>query len=425
MTKPSQQDADTAGRIAPQDLGLPLKAWSGLSRAIGRAGKGRLFAFVENHMKAGALTIQLPSGERHVVRAEQPGIEAEIVINSWKTIRRLFAEGGVGFADAYIDGHWESPDLATLIEWAVSNQLGAKDDIRGNFWSKAMHRLGHAKRANTKSGSRRNIAAHYDLGNDFYRSWLDETMTYSSAIFPTPDTSLADAQRHKYRRLLDLIDPAPGERILEIGCGWGGFAEFAAHERAVEVTSITISEQQHKFARERIRNAGLDNQVSIEMRDYRDVTESYDHVASIEMFEAVGEEYWPSFFGKVASSIRPGGRAGLQIITINDAGYERYRRNPDFIQTHIFPGGMLPSLKVFQDHVRQAGMRSLGETFFAKDYARTLGMWRERFEAAADHLTFEGLDERFRRLWRYYLAYCEGGFRANSIDVMQVALTRD
>ncbi|MFN3230848.1 MAG: class I SAM-dependent methyltransferase [Alphaproteobacteria bacterium] len=425
MREPSQPRAEPAGQLASQGLGLPLKAWTGLGRVIGRAGEGRLISFVENHLRSGVLTIEFPSGDRRTIRAPQPGVEADLLIRSWQTIRRLFAEGSVGFADAYIDGHWDSSDLGALLELLAGNRLGAKDDINGQFWSKALQRLTHAKRPNTKQGSRRNIAAHYDVGNEFYQSWLDETMTYSSAIFAEPDMPLAEAQREKYRRLLDLIDPAPGERILEIGCGWGGFAEFAARERAVEVTSITISEKQYDFARERIRNAGLDNQVSIEMRDYRDVTETYDHVASIEMFEAVGEEYWPAFFDKVASSIRPGGRAGLQIITINDEGYERYRNNPDFIQTHIFPGGMLPSIRVFREHVVDAGMRVLNDSFFGKDYAHTLHLWRERFEAAADTLTFEGLDERFRRLWRYYLAYCEGGFRAGTIDVMQVGLTRD
>ena len=413
------------GGIKTKGLGLPLKSLGTVGRVIGRAGEGRLFAFVESHLKHGTLKVEMPSGEARSFQGEAAGPAADIQFHNWRGVRRLFAEGGVGFADAYVDGDWDTTDLAALIELAAGNKLGLRDEISGHFFSRMAQRIGHALRPNSRSGSRKNISAHYDLGNDFYASWLDETMTYSSAVFPHDNAPLTDAQRHKYGRLLDLIDPAPGERVLEIGCGWGGFAEYAARERGVEVTSITISEEQHKYATDRIRNAGLHNQVSIQLRDYRDVDETYDHVASIEMFEAVGEKYWPAFFGKVASSIRSGGRAALQVITINDAGYESYRTKPDFIQTHVFPGGMLPSVKVFRDHVARAGMRVLDEAFYADHYAKTLRQWRDRFEAAADRISFDGLDERFRRLWRFYLAYCEGGFRARSIDLMQVSLTRD
>jgi cyclopropane-fatty-acyl-phospholipid synthase len=222
-----------------------------------------------------------------------------------------------------------------------------------------------------------------------------------------------------------MLDARPGERLLEIGCGWGGFAEYAARERGLEVTCITISQEQYRYACERMQKAGLGNQVSVQLIDYRDVEGRFDHVVSIEMFEAVGERYWPDFFGKVAGVVRPGGRAALQVITIREDVYESYRRKPDFIQTHIFPGGMLPSIRAFRDQVGRAGLRVMDEGFYADHYARTLRLWRERFEAAADRFSFDGLDDRFRRLWRYYLAYCEGGFRARTIDVMQVALARD
>ena len=414
-----------AGRIAAQGLGLPRMALGGIGRLLSRAGEAQLFGFIDSNLEAGILTVEVPSGERRTFRGAEPGPEADLHFRNWDALKRLFGAGSVGFADSYIAGHWETTDLASLIELAARNRLGARREIQGHKLSQALQRLAHSVRPNSRKGSRRNIAAHYDLGNEFYTSWLDDTVTYSSGVFPTEDTTLEEAQRHKYRRLLDMIDPKPGERVLEIGCGWGGFAEFAARERGVDVTSITISQEQHRYASERIQRAGLGNQVSVQLVDYRDVQGNFDHLASIEMFEAVGEKYWPAFFDKVAQTVRPGGRAALQVITIRDDAYESYRRRPDFIQTHIFPGGMLPSLKVFREEVGRAGLKVLNEAFYADHYARTLRLWRERFETAAEGLRFDGLDDRFRRLWRYYLAYCEGGFRAKTIDVMQVALTRE
>ncbi|MEN3952106.1 cyclopropane-fatty-acyl-phospholipid synthase family protein [Iodidimonas sp. SYSU 1G8] len=413
------------GRIAARGLGLPKLALGGVGRLLGRVGEAQVFGFAERHLETGTLSIELPSGERRTISGAVPGPAADIQFRDWNALRRLFAEGSVGFADSYVEGHWETADLAALIELAARNRLGTRREVQGHRLSQALQRLAHAMRPNSRKGSRRNIAAHYDLGNAFYTSWLDDTMTYSSGVFPTEDTTLEEAQRHKYRRLLDMIDPKPGERILEIGCGWGGFAEFAARERGVDVTSITISEEQFRFASERVQRAGLGNQVSVQLIDYRDVTGHYDHLVSIEMFEAVGEKYWPTFFGKIAQTVRPGGRAALQVITISEDAYDRYRRRPDFIQTHIFPGGMLPSISAFREQVGKAGLTVLNEAFYADHYARTLRLWRERFEIAADRLRFDGLDDRFRRLWRYYLAYCEGGFRANTIDVMQVGLIRE
>ncbi|MGE0665457.1 MAG: class I SAM-dependent methyltransferase [Sphingomonadales bacterium] len=425
MNRTTPSEARPAARIAAQGLGLPRLALGGIGRMLSRAGEAQLFAFVDRNLEAGTLTVTVPSGERRSFSGQRSGPEAEIHFRDWVALKRLFADGGVGFAESYIAGHWDTPDLAAMIELAARNRLNARREIRGHKLSVALQRLAHSARPNSRKGSRRNISAHYDLGNEFYTSWLDDTMTYSSAVFPTEDTPLDEAQRYKYRRLLELIDPKPGERLLEIGCGWGGFAEYAARERGLEVTSITISREQHRYASERIQRAGLGNQVSVQLIDYRDVEGRFDHLASIEMFEAVGEKYWPAFFGKVAQTVRPGGRAALQVITIDDAAYESYRRKPDFIQTHIFPGGMLPSLQVFREQVGRAGLKVLNEAFYADHYARTLKLWRERFESAADALRFDGLDERFRRLWRYYLAYCEGGFRAKTIDVMQVALTRE
>jgi cyclopropane-fatty-acyl-phospholipid synthase len=276
--------------------------------------------------------------------------------------------------------------------------------------------------ANTRTGSRRNIAYHYDLGNAFYGEWLDPGMLYSSALFEDGANSLEAAQEQKCRRLLGLLEAKPGEHVLEIGCGWGGFACLAAKERGVKVTGITISQEQHDFAKARVQREGLAEKVDIRMVDYRDLAGRYDHVASIEMFEAVGEEYWGAFFHKVRDSLRAGGRAALQIITIDDRLFETYRRGVDFIQKYIFPGGMLPSIPALRRDTGFAGLNWLSDTGFGQHYARTLGVWRERFNEAWPVIQKMGFDERFRRMWNLYLAYCEGGFRAGNIDVVQVQL---
>jgi len=285
-------------------------------------------------------------------------------------------------------------------------------------------RLRHSLRHNNPSGSRRNIAFHYDMGNAFFDAWLDPSMTYSSAVFEGDGQDLADAQRNKYARLLDRLGARPGERLLEVGCGWGGFARYAAAERGLEVTALTISREQYELARRRVHEDGLAEKVEVVMRDYRAEDGRYDHVASIEMFEAVGEAYWPAFFAKIAQCLKPGGRAALQIITIDDALFESYRRGVDFIQAHIFPGGMLPSEGALRREVAMAGLAWHEAEWFGQHYARTLAEWRRRFQAAWPELTRQGFDGDFRRLWTYYLAYCEGGFRAGNIDVAQIALAR-
>ncbi|MBO6784522.1 MAG: class I SAM-dependent methyltransferase, partial [Alphaproteobacteria bacterium] len=283
-------------------------------------------------------------------------------------------------------------------------------------------RLYHRRRANTRAGSRRNIAAHYDLGNSFYARWLDPTMTYSSACFETPSESLETAQTRKFDRLADQLDLQHGDRVLEIGCGWGGFAIHAARTRGCHVTALTVSPSQAEWARKRIAEAGLDERIEVRLQDYRDVDGSFDKIASIEMFEAVGEKYWPTFFGVVADRLRAGGRAALQVITIAESRFESYRRNPDFIQMRVFPGGMLPSDDVFAAAARAAGLRVSDRDMFGRDYAETLRRWAEAFEGAWGDIVEMGFDERFRRLWRYYLSYCEAGFRAGNISVGQFRL---
>jgi cyclopropane-fatty-acyl-phospholipid synthase len=279
-------------------------------------------------------------------------------------------------------------------------------------------------RANTKKGSRRNILAHYDLGNDFYARWLDPTMTYSSALYTSVDQNLENAQLAKYRSIARNLNLKPGDHVLEIGSGWGGFAEVAAKEYSARVTSITISDAQHAYATKRIADAGLSSQVEIVLRDYRDVRGQFDAVASIEMFEAVGEEYWPSYFGKIAEVLKPGGRAALQIITIDDDYFDLYRKRADFIQHYIFPGGMLPSERRLRQETAAVGLGFEVDAMFGKSYARTLGEWAKRFELAWDDIKGGKFNESFRRLWLYYLAYCEAGFRTGRIDVGQFVLTK-
>jgi cyclopropane-fatty-acyl-phospholipid synthase len=374
----------------------------------------------QGRFRAGTLHYVLPNGATGTIHGAEEGPEGTIVLRRWRAVRRLVFRGSLGFAEAYLDGDWESPDLATFIEVVARNAVNQRV---GTFWQRVFDRIRHSRRSNTKNGSRRNIAAHYDLGNDFYAKWLDPSMTYSSAVYPEDAELLEDAQSTKYGRLLDLVSAKPGERVLEIGCGWGGFAEFAAR-RGVAVTGITISPAQYEFAQKRIANAGLSDLVEIRLCDYRDIEGSFDHVVSIEMIEAVGESYWPVYFERIARCVRRGGRVAIQAITTHDEHFAHYRRRADFIQTYIFPGGMLPCRSALREQAQRVGLNWLQDDGFALHYARTLGEWREKFLASWPSIRTMGFDERFRRLWEFYLASCEGSFRARGIDVLQIALVK-
>lgn len=387
--------------------------------------RGWLVRFIDRHFRYGDLIIRWPDGMESRHAGTEPGPSATIQVHRWRLLRRLLFGGTIGLAEGYMAGEWDSPDLAATIELgALHRRHAAARPHRAAGFQRLVDRIRHKARGNTKSGSRRNIAYHYDLGNDFYREWLDPTMTYSSAVFADGANNLESAQVHKCRRLLDLLGAKPGETVLEIGCGWGHFASIAARERGLKVTAITLSKEQFDHATARIAAEGLEDRVDIRLVDYRDIDDRFDHVVSVEMFEAVGEEYWPAFFEKLNEILKPGGRAALQIITIEDRLFDYYRRGVDFIQRYIFPGGMLPSPRVLTDRVRDAGLTWLKDDGFGLDYARTLAEWRARFEEAWPRLTRLDFDERFRRMWRLYLAYCEGGFRAGNIDVRQIALTR-
>jgi cyclopropane-fatty-acyl-phospholipid synthase len=373
----------------------------------------------------GRLTVLLPNGETHQLEGTQPGPAAVFDIKDYRFARRVLASGDIGFAEGYMAGEWESPQLAALLESFAHNYDHIRRLADGNPLMRAINWLSHRMNRNSRSGSKKNIHAHYDLGNAFYAAWLDPTMTYSSARFTRTGMALDAAQREKYAALARLMQLGAGQSVLEIGCGWGGFAEFAAREVGARVTGITISREQYDFARQRISNAGLAGQVDIQLIDYRDVQGRFDRVASIEMFEAVGIEYWPAYFGKIHDVLEPGGVAGLQIITIENALFGGYNKRTDFIQKYIFPGGMLPSEESLRPVIDRAGLAWREVERFGPDYADTLKLWDERFQAAwGDIRRMGGFDERFRRLWRFYLAYCEAGFRSARTDVIQLALTR-
>jgi cyclopropane-fatty-acyl-phospholipid synthase len=345
-----------------------------------------------------------------------------LVLRNGKVARRFLVGGAVGLAEGYIAGDWDSPDLPALLELLdrASEEVGMAARLKGP--RRLVERALHALRRNSRTGSQRNIHAHYDLGNAFFSAWLDPTLTYSSALFGPEADDLEAAQRAKYRRLARSIALAPGHRLLEIGSGWGGFALTAAKEFGAFVTSVTVSREQHDLACQRVYAEGLGEKVEIRLQDYRDVEGRFDRIASIEMLEAVGERFWPLFFGRLRERLNPGGRAGVQTITIADHLFEGYRRNVDFVQKYVFPGGMLPSPSALRAVVARAGLVLEDDHPFGPSYARTLAEWHRRFDAAWQQLVPLGFDERFRRLWKYYLAYCEAGFRSGSIDVTQVSL---
>lgn len=374
-------------------------------------------------IRGGALALTTPEGATLMFGdADAPSVEMRV--SDWRFARRVIANGDIGFAEGFIAGEWQTNDLAALLTLLADNVERFATLFRGSLLGRAFNWLRHLARSNTRVGSRKNILAHYDLGNRFYESWLDRTMTYSSARYDTKGEDLETAQISKYRALAEQLELKPGDHVLEIGCGWGGFAEFAAREYRARVTGITISDEQFEYARARIERSGLSDLVEIRKQDYRDVEGQFDKVASIEMFEAVGEQYWPTYFGKIAEVLKPGGRAGLQIITIDDTLFEGYRRRADFIQRYVFPGGMLASVARLKEETANAGLSWRKVEAFGQSYAETLAEWARRFSAKWRDIRAMGFDERFKQLWLFYLSYCEAGFRTGRTDVIQLALAK-
>lgn len=375
-------------------------------------------------IRRGTLDITLPDSRQVRFGGTEPGPAAAMTINSYRFAWRLMKGGDIGIAEAYLRNEWDTPDLTQFLYIFCINH----DLISPLFEQKTavrfMQTLQHWLRRNTRAQAKRNIFAHYDIGNTFYRSWLDSSMTYSSALFEDGDSDLTAAQQNKYRRLAEAINLQAEQTVLEIGCGWGGFAEFAAKNYGVKVVGLTISQEQREFALKRIFDAGLSERVEIRFQDYRDETGQYDRIASIEMIEAVGEQFWPKYFSQLRDRLLPGGLAGIQAITIRDSMFQSYRREVDFIQRYVFPGGMLPSPAVLKSLGERFGVPVIRERIFGQDYARTLATWRDNFHQAWPNLKPLGFDERFRRLWEYYLSYCEAGFLSGNIDVRQVIFAK-
>ncbi len=385
----------------------------------------RMLHYILNRIERGSMELRLPDGSRLRAEGNEPGPCGSIRVLNPKFFRRLPIGGEVGFGEMFMDGWWTTPDLQGLLDVIMLNNENMARRLPGAGLIRLRERLRHFLNSNSRTGSRRNIARHYDLGNDFYSLWLDKTLTYSSALFRNGSESLAEAQRNKYAAICDRLALVPGDRILEIGCGWGGFAEFAIRERGVRVTGLTISREQQNFARRRLFNAGLAERAEILLRDYRDERGVYDGIASIEMIEAVGEKYWPAYFSSLHDRLRPGCVAALQAIMIADKLFPKYRKGADFIQKHIFPGGMLPSPAAMRGHADAAGLQLIGQESLADSYSRTLRAWRSRFNSRWSRIAALGFDGRFHRMWNFYLAASAAGFAAGTTDVVQVSYRRD
>jgi len=383
----------------------------------------RVFA-VAQLVQNGRLDIHLPDGRSFRVEGPQPGPVAEMHVHNVDLFARTVRDGDVGFCEAYMDGWWDTPDLMAFFDFVHADNEAIYDGYPALTLVKAYERVRFWLQRNTKKQARKNISAHYDLGNDFYKLWLDDTMTYSSALFKTGQESTESAQIQKYEMMVDQMGVEPGDHVLEIGCGWGGFAEYAAKERGLKVTGLTISQEQYNYAVERIEKAGLSDLVTFKLQDYRDETGTYDGIASIEMFEAVGEQYWPTYFQTLRDRLNPGRNATLQIITVQDKRWHSYRKGVDFIQKYIFPGGMLPSPMRLSEEIEAAGLRKVKDIEFAESYSITLRRWFETFNERWEQVASLGFDDRFRRMWNVYLTSCAATFHSRTCDVLQITVEK-
>lgn len=404
---------------------------SGAALPLGIPAAARTALQLLERLQHGSLTLQLPDGTlRHFGHGGSSGPVAAIALKNWNVFGAAFKSGDIGFAESYVAGDWTTPHLTDLLKLFIANRQQIEGMVYGTWAGRLLFRIKHLLNRNTRANSQKNIHAHYDLGNDFYRLWLDESMNYSSAWFEgdTAPTSaeLSHAQDAKVRRALQQVGVQPGERVLEIGCGWGALAEMGAREFGASVTGVTLSTEQLAFARQRMARLGLQDRADLRLQDYRDISDGpYDAICSIEMVEAVGREYWPTYFQAVRRLLKPGGKACIQSIVIDDALFKRYIGSTDFIQQYIFPGGCLPCPSEFRREAEAAGLRVQEEFTFGQDYAETLRLWRERFLAERTRILGSGFDQRFMHLWEFYLAYCEAAFAMQNIDVVQYTLVRD
>ena len=389
----------------------------GRARSRGWDPRARLLARLLGGLRYGRLSVTLPSGQKFVRVGADPGPEASLVLHRWRALWRLLIGGDIGFAQAWIDGDCSSSDLVPLIRLAARNRGALARTANGSLCSRLAFRLRRLMNGNTRRGSARNIIAHYDLGNGFFKLWLDEAMLYSSALWDDATPTLEAAQKRKIERAIELIELRGGEQVLELGCGWGTLAASLVQAGAAHVTALTLSPAQLEFAGDLKASRGCGSTIDFRLQDYRDIEGRFDRIVSIEMAEAVGEAWWPTYFGKVARCLKPGGRAVLQIITIADEHFDHYRRNVDFIQRYVFPGGCLPSMSALCQQFEGAGLRLVSSEAFGRSYARTLREWRRRFHSGWPEIAALGFDDRFRGLWDYYLSYCEAGFLEGVIDV--------
>jgi cyclopropane-fatty-acyl-phospholipid synthase len=399
-----------------------------LTSTQGQTGLPRYFkpAYAQlKRMTYGQLDIILADGRRFRAEGAKPGRAAEVHIHNPDSFARLIREGELGFCDAYLDGWWTTPDLQGLMDVVFNDNPAVLDEFTGMALVRSFERVRHWLRRNSKRQAKKNIAFHYDLGNEFYSLWLDDTMTYSSALFTAGQESLERAQEAKYAALVDSLGVSEGDHILEIGCGWGGFAEYAAGKRGLKVTGLTISQAQHDFAVDRMQRAGLADKVEIKLQDYRDEIGHYDGIASIEMFEAVGEKYWPGYFDAVRDRLKAGAKATIQVITVPNERFPQYRKSVDFIQKYVFPGGMLISPARFSQEAKRAGLSFLSSIEFGESYSLTLRRWHEVFTQRWDQIQALGYDARFKRLWDFYLTSCAAAFRTGICDVTQITLRRE
>jgi len=398
-----------------------------LTETSGQQGLPRYFGAVFDQagkMAHGRLDFILPDGRRFRAEGAAPGPVAELVVHDPDIFARLIREGDLGFCEAYLERGWSTPDLQAFMDLVHADNDEIYDGFPGMGLVRAFEKLRFWLQRNSKRQAKKNISYHYDLGNAFYALWLDDSMTYSSALFKTGQETLEAAQRQKYGSMVDQMGVQPGDHVLEIGCGWGGFAEYAAAERGLRVTGLTISQAQHDYAVERVARAGLSDRVEIKLQDYRDERGIYDGIASIEMFEAVGEKYWPTYFDTLRERLKPGKNATLQIITVQDRRFEIYRNSVDFIQKFIFPGGMLPSPSVLRQEVRRAGLAVKSSIEFGESYSQTLRRWHDSFNETWDQIAALGFDARFRRMWNFYLTSCAATFHSGNCDVTQITVTR-
>ena len=409
-------------RTLPPSTDAGARVKSGRVPATARAALALL-----PRLQAGTLTVHTPDGATHQATASsRPDLQATLNVHDWSVFAATMRAGDIGFAEGFMAGEWTTPHLADLLRLLLANRDVIEKAIYGSWWGSLLDRLQHVLHRNTRRGSRRNISAHYDLGNAFYTLWLDETMNYSSAWFDGDRTKpLAQAQTAKLRRAIAATGVQPGQRLLEIGCGWGAVAESAASD-GIAVVGLTLSSEQLAWAQARLVHAGVARHADLRLQDYRDVPDGpFDAIVSIEMFEAVGREYWDAYFQTLHRQLKRGGKACVQVIVIRDDLFERYASSADFIQRYVFPGGMLPSTALFVEHAHAAGLRVIDRLAFGADYAETLRRWRHAFVARLDDVRRQGFDGRFIRLWEFYLAYCEAAFDAGNTDVVQFTLQRD